>query len=314
VSRESGEVKDVSGLGGDKPYMPTGEIGDEKTGVDVEELEHELPEPRNVDWSENGEFEDPDESVNKEVTEEKHEENPDDKKEEPKTEEVDFAKERDELKAKVAELEGQLGDLSKLQELETFIHANKDVREFIKKVIKGESVSELEAKYEFKTPEKPEDFDPFEAYNDKDSKSYKWREATMKAAVESAVADILTAEREKAFRDGVRVTTEELSKPKPEDPKIVEARTKAINDLNAEIAKQNFTKAQEEQLMAWVRGGYWDSAEALVKGFKTIHGIVDKKPDKPSEKSVTVTKSGSEESNVVSFLDGIESTLKARRF
>tara|TARA_R100000458_G_C8278527_1_gene254931 strand:- start:20381 stop:21160 length:780 start_codon:yes stop_codon:yes gene_type:complete len=68
----------------------------------------------------------------------------------------------------------------RFEALGKFVESRPDVQNYLNEVIEGEKQPQ--------TPETPENFDPWEAYNDPNSESYKYRKSMEESAINNAVA------------------------------------------------------------------------------------------------------------------------------
>ena len=116
-----------------------------------------------------------------------------------------FQSEKDKL---FAENEKVKKDLEQYKALGDFVKARPDIQEYLNGVVNGqpqtpEPVEEVNA---------PEDFDPWEAYNDPNSESYKFRQAMEQKNIEQAVAQRTAKfENEMAVKSKMEEFDKELS-------------------------------------------------------------------------------------------------------
>lgn len=177
-------------------------IGDGNPSItEGELLKHQAEKNKNADVTDN-----------RDLAEASEPEQSSDAEQQTPTEEPDWEKsakyfqsEKDKLYAENQKLKS--GGTEKYQALGEFVEGRPDVQKYLNSVLKGEEVPE-----EAGPISPPEDFDPWEAYNDPNSDSFKFRDGMERANIEQAVQQSQKgAENRMALQQRINQFDNELS-------------------------------------------------------------------------------------------------------
>jgi len=257
---------------GDKASMPTSTLADDGSvvgdGHSTEEVEHDYPDPgpRPTEWDgetvpdgEDGVEAKPKEEVTPAATTET---------DVTEVTDVDY-------KAKFEELDTQFKGLSALDKL---VKTHDGLRAYVRAVLTGGDTKEFEVSHkDIGFDDKlPDDFDPFQAFEDENSPSRKWlleRDQAIAKAALTKYGDTIRSE----FEEKNNKTTQENATAR----ETMVAETKGVLD------KLGFTEEQKAMFWAWNDAGAFKNAEEYVKASAAVLGISLKAAPKPAGKNGT---------------------------
>lgn len=159
----------------------------------------------------------------------------------------------------------KLGLLSKVDKL---LSEDADLVDMVKAKLEGKPLDKAKSVAQVDFPTPPKEFDPFEAYNNKDSESYKYRiayeESLVKQAAATAVAAVNSEVREK------------------EKATAVEAESKAAKaTMDAEMVKLGLSEEQQKLFWSWAASGMINGPSDAIKAWAAITGVNLKPLPKP---------------------------------
>jgi hypothetical protein len=161
------------------------------------------------------------------------------------------------LSDEVSELKTKTGLLTRVDKM---LREDPELVDIIDAKLAGKSISSVKdvAKVEF--PTRPKEFDPYEAYNNESSESFKYRVEYEKALVQQAAATAVAAVDGKVRqRESAEATIAEQKAAK--------------TALDSEMVKLGISEEQQQLFWSWAKGGMINGPQDAIKAWAAINGI-----------------------------------------
>jgi hypothetical protein len=297
---------DIGSLGSDEPVQPLGELNDkgefigDTDGYDEPDVDFELKDSGVVEFDDPDDLDD-DETETESVASDEVK---------PESDETPSVESREtstsgEIERIKGELESANKKLQALSGLDNLLREDQAFRDAVLSRARGADIDLSKFNLgEMKEPAKPEDFDPFDAFNDPESTSAKWLNEHNDYLRHSSRLEALAIHRKNAE-----------AQRGEQDKAMMEGVAKAQEQAESVLRARGYSGDLVNQFMAWATSGFFKDAESAVNGFEKIFDIKPVSSRRPSsDNGSTVAKAGTKTRGGLSFEEDLARTFKSQKY